>query len=122
MLPSLLADALLLIHFLFVLFVVFGGLIALYRRWLAWLHVPTFVWAALINILGWTCPLTPLEQSLRIAAGETGYEGGFVEHYIAPLVYYEATSGDFGVKLGLAVLLWNLAVYAVVIVRLRRST
>lgn len=120
MLSSLLADLVLLLHFAFVLFAVFGGLLVLYRHWVAWLHVPTFAWAVLINLVGWICPLTPLEKSLRIAAGGESYEGGFVRHYIAPLIYPEGASPELGLKIGTALLVWNLAIYGWVIFRARR--
>jgi hypothetical protein len=82
-----LADAVLVIHFLFILFVLFGGLLA--WRWpkIAWAHVPAFLWGALVETLGWICPLTPLEIWLRLKAGQPGYTGGFIAHYIEPLVY-----------------------------------
>ncbi len=107
-----LADLVLLLHLAYVLFVALGGLLV--ARWprLAWLHVPAFLWGALVNLTGWVCPLTPWEQRLRRAAGEAGYEGGFVEHYIAPLVYPQAP-GDLplGLLLGTGVLVLNGLVY-----------
>lgn len=121
MLSSLLADIVLLIHFGFVLFTMLGGLLVPYRLWLAWLHIPIVLWAVMINLFGWICPLTPLENSLRISAGQAGYAGGFVQHYIAPLIYLQGTSPQFGLKLGAMVLIWNLAVYGWVITRLRRQ-
>ena len=121
MFSSLLADIVLFIHFGFVLFTMVGGLLVLCRRWIAWLHIPVVLWAVMINLFGWVCPLTPLENTLRIAAGEAGYAGGFVQHYLTPLIYYQGASPQFGIKLGAAVLLWNLALYAWVIIRLRRQ-
>lgn len=120
MLIRLSADLVLLLHFLFVLFAVFGGLLVLYRRWLAWLHVPTFLWAVLINVIGWVCPLTPLENALRLAASEESYRGGFVEHYLAPIIYPEGASPELGLKIGVALLIWNMAIYGWVIFKARR--
>lgn len=114
------ADLVLLVHFAFVLFAVFGGLLVYYRRRLAWLHIPAVAWAVLINLVGWVCPLTPLEKSLRLAAGGEAYEGGFVRHYIAPLIYPEGASAALGLKLGTALLAWNLAIYGWLIFRARR--
>ncbi|MCW8841721.1 MAG: DUF2784 domain-containing protein [Gammaproteobacteria bacterium] len=114
---STLADLVLLLHFLFILFVLFGGLLVLYRRWTAWLHVPMFLWGALVNLTPWRCPLTPLENHFRQLAGQTGYEGGFVEHYIAPLVYPQGLTADLGMVVGTATLLWNTAVYGFVFYR-----
>lgn len=81
------ADLVMAVHFLFVLFVVLGG-VAVWR-WprVAWLHVPAFVWGVLVAAARWVCPLTPLEQRLRLTAGEAGYEGSFISHYIEPLLY-----------------------------------
>jgi hypothetical protein len=118
--PATLADLVLLLHFTFILFVLFGGLLTLYRRWFALLHVPMFLWGALVNLYGWPCPLTPLENHYRQLAGEAAYQGGFVEHYIAPLVYPQGLTQEMGVIVGSGTLLWNAAIYAFVLLR-RRS-
>jgi len=118
---SLLADGVLLLHLIFILFVIFGGLALFWRRWLIWLHLPVVVWAVLIELIGWTCPLTPLENRLRVAAGEMGYEAGFIEHYVAPLIYPGEITRDVAIVLGIAVLLWNLLLYAFVRYRIGRS-
>ena len=87
MIFRLLADLLVLAHLTFVAFVVTGGFLALRWRRLAWLHAPAALWGALIELAGWICPLTPLENALRRLAGEAGYQGGFIEHYALPLLY-----------------------------------
>jgi hypothetical protein len=112
-----LADFVVVLHFAFVLFVVFGGLLVL--RWprVAYLHLPVAIWGVLIELTGWTCPLTPLENALRSRAGETGYQGGFVEHYILPVMYPSALTRDIQLVLGSIVLLLNLAIYAYVLHR-----
>jgi hypothetical protein len=112
------ADLVVVIHLAFVLFVVFGGLLAL--RWprIAYLHVPAAIWGALIEFTGWICPLTPLENALRARAGQAGYRGDFVEHYILPTLYPTALTRNIQLLLGALVLLLNLAIYAYV---LRRS-
>ncbi|MEZ5543007.1 MAG: DUF2784 domain-containing protein [Pseudomonadota bacterium] len=81
------ADALVVFHFAFIVFVLCGGLLA--WRWprCALLHLPAVLWAVLLELNGWYCPLTPWEQQLRAAAGETGYSGGFIPHYLLPLIY-----------------------------------
>ena len=117
MLAKIAADITLLVHFAFILFVVFGGLIAMFRHRVAWLHIPMVLWASVVNLLGWICPLTPLENKFRIAAGESGYAGGFVEHYIARLVYPEGLTYELGVFLGVGVLVWNVLVYGGVVIR-----
>jgi hypothetical protein len=105
------ADAVLAAHLAFVLFVVFGGLLVLRRRRLAWLHLPAVAWAALIEFSGWICPLTPLEVALRRGAGEAGYGGDFVEHYLVALIYPAGLTRELQVSIGVAVLLINLLVY-----------
>jgi hypothetical protein len=83
----LLADLVVLLHVTFVLFVVVGGFLALLWRRLVWLHVPAALWGALIELAGWICPLTPLENELRRLAGQAGYRGGFIAHYVLPMLY-----------------------------------
>jgi hypothetical protein len=112
MIYRLLADLVFLGHLAFVLFVVLGGIAVWWRPMLAWLHVPAFAWGALIEFAGWICPLTPWEQSLRRLAGEKGYSGGFVEHYLFPLLYPEGLTRDSQLMLGVLVLVINFAAYA----------
>lgn len=115
-----LADGVLLLHLLFILFVVGGSLIVLRRPRLAWVHLPVALWGALIEFVGWICPLTPLENALRRLAGEAGYGGGFVEHYLLPIVYPGALTQEIQIVLGLLVVGINLLVYAILWRRLRR--
>lgn len=107
------ADAVLAAHLAFVFFVVGGGLLVLRRPWLAWLHLPAVAWAAFVEFSGRICPLTPLEVSLRRAAGEAGYGGDFVEHYLLALIYPDGLTRELQTLIGAAVLLINLAVYLV---------
>jgi hypothetical protein len=106
-----LADLVLVVHLGFVLFVALGGLLVL--RWppLAWIHVPAAVWGALIEFTGGVCPLTPLENHLRRLAGEGGYAGGFVEHYVTAVLYPDGLSRVAQVALGTLVLLVNAVIY-----------
>ena len=117
-----LADLVVGLHFVFVVFVVAGGLLVL--RWpkLAYLHVPVAVYGAAIEFVGWICPLTPLEKSLRRQAGESGYSGGFIEHYLLPVLYPSALTRDIQILLGLLVIALNLAVYAYLFGRMRRAS
>jgi hypothetical protein len=114
-----LADLVVGLHLLFVVFVVAGGLLVLRWRRLAWVHVPAAAWGALIEFAGWVCPLTPLEQALRSAAGESGYPGGFIEHYMLPVLYPGALTRGIQIGLGVLVLALNLLVYGYLI-RTRR--
>jgi hypothetical protein len=118
-LPALLADLVVVIHFCFVLFVILGGLLVL--RWprLAYLHLPAATWGVLIEVAGWVCPLTPLEQSLRLKAGEQGYSGSFIEHYVLPLLYPSALTRTIQVVLGIIVIAVNLGIYGYLLRRQR---
>jgi hypothetical protein len=120
MLLKALADAVLFVHFAFVLVAVAGGLAVLKWPRFAWVHVPLVIWASLVNLMTWTCPLTPLENSLRQAAGDAGYSGGFIEHYLGLIVYPPIMTHSVALYAGAAVALWNVVIYAAVI-WLRRS-
>ncbi len=117
-LASLLADAVMLVHFGFVLFVIAGALLVL--RWprVAWAHVPCAMYGAAIELWGWVCPLTPLENRWRRIAGEGGYDGGFIEHYVGRILY-PAGWHDIHIILGILVILLNVALYAWIIRRHR---
>ena len=115
-----LADLVVGVHALFVAFVVVGGLLVLRWSWVAALHVPAAVWGALIEFQGWICPLTPLENALRAAAGQAGYRGGFIEHYLLPVLYPAGLTRSVQLVLGALVIVVNVVVYAVVVWRLAR--
>jgi hypothetical protein len=106
------AEILVIVHLAFVIFVVFGALLVLYRRWIALLHVPMALWGAATELLGIVCPLTPLEQRLWRLAGEAGYENGFIEHYLLPVLYPAGLTRSVQIGLGVATLLVNVALYA----------
>ena len=105
------ADLIVLIHFSFILFVIFGGLLVMKWRRLIWLHLPAAVWGALIEFFGWFCPLTTLENQLRRNNGGEGYSTGFIEHYIIPIMYPEELTRDIQIILGVAVIAINLVIY-----------
>jgi hypothetical protein len=115
------ADAILVSHLAFVLFVVFGALLLL--RWprLAWLHIPAVVWAAFIEFSGMICPLTPLEVALRQQAGQAGYGGGFIDHYVVSLLYPEGLTQNTQAMLGAVLVAINAAIYIVAFRRRRTS-
>lgn len=115
-----LADLLVALHLLFVLFVVLGGLLVLWRNWLVSLHLPAAIWGVLLEFAGWTCPLTPWEQSLRRLAGEAGYRGGFIEHYLIPLLYPYGLTPAIQRALGLLVIGSNVLIYGAVLWRRHR--
>ena len=115
-----LAEVVVVVHFCFVLFVLFGGLLALRWRWVRWVHLPAAVWGALISFAGWICPLTPLEKWLRRQGGQGGYEGSFIEHYILALLYPRGLTRPVQLALGLIVIALNVYIYSRVFSRSRR--
>jgi len=114
---ALLADAVLVLHGSFILFVLVGGLGVARWPWLAWLHLPAVAWAAWVALAGRICPLTPLENALRRSAGEAGYSGGFIDHYLTALIYPDGLTRRAQIGVGIFVALLNIAVY----VRLARQ-
>ena len=117
MLYRLLADATVVLHLAFVVFVVGGGLLVWRRPKLAWVHLPAVAWGALIEFAGWICPLTPLENWLREQGGQAGYSTSFIEHYLIPVLYPQSLTRDMQWLLGGFVLVINLAAYAGVVWR-----
>lgn len=105
------ADAVV-VHLLFIVFAVLGGLLVWRWPWLVVLHLPAAAWGVLVELMRWPCPLTPLEQRLRVAAGEAGYSGGFIEHYVLPILYPAGLTPQIQIALGLFVLGLNLLIYA----------
>ena len=120
-----LAATVVLAHFAFVLFVVVGGLLVL--RWprVAWVHVPAAVWGSLVEWSGWVCPLTPLEDWLHVKAGDLSYKGGFIAHYLMPVLYPVGLTRERQLALGVVVVVVNALIYLWLVrvrVSRRRST
>jgi hypothetical protein len=116
-----LADVAVVVHLVFVAFVVLGGLLVLRWPGAAWLHLPAAAWGAWVELAGWVCPLTPLENWLRRQGGEPAYTSGFVEHYVLPLLYPVSLPREVQLALGASVLLVNALIYAVVLHRRGRA-
>lgn len=116
---SLMADAVVVLHFLFILFVMLGPLLVL--RWprVAWFHLPAVAWGMAVEFLHLYCPLTPWENMLRSKAGSAGYEGDFLGHYLLALIYPAGLTPQIQIALGAIVLLVNLTAYLLVINRWR---
>ncbi|HEX7013332.1 MAG TPA: DUF2784 domain-containing protein [Steroidobacteraceae bacterium] len=121
MLYRFLADVVLVVHLLFVLFVAVGALVLL--RWprLVWIHLPTVLWGAYIELSGRVCPLTPLEVRLRQLGGEAGYEGGFIDHYITAWLYPSGLTRGMQIGLAVGVFVVNAALYWWVFLGRRRK-
>ena len=109
---SVAADSVLLVHFPFAAFAVFGSVLVFFNLGWAWLHIPAVLWSALVNLKGWTCPLTPLEKRLRALAGQSGYTGGFIQHYVGQAVYPRGMPRRLELVAGVSVLAGNAVVYA----------
>jgi hypothetical protein len=121
MLYLILADLLVILHLAFVAFVVLGGLFVFRWRRAAWVHLPAALWGFLIELFGWICPLTPLEVRLRRLGGEAGYSGGFVEHYLLPVLYPQGLTRTHQIILGTLVVAVNGGVYGWWLLRRRRQ-
>lgn len=119
MIPGILADVVLVVHLLFIAFVVAGGFAAIRWPMVAWAHVPCALWGAWIEFKGIVCPLTPLENSLRRAGGEAGYGGGFIEHYVVPIIYPGGLTREMQIGMGIGVLVLNVVAYFFVVRRIR---
>ena len=109
-----LADLVLVLHLAFIVFVVAGGLLALRWRWAPLVHLPAALWGVFVEVSGGICPLTPIENALRHAAGVAGYSGGFIEHYLTPTIYPVALTHPVQLLLAGLVVLANVLMYSFV--------
>lgn len=113
------ADAVVVLHLAFILFVVFGGMLAWRDLRFAWLHLPAAAWGAFAELTGTICPLTPLENALRVRAGQSGYEGGFIDQYLMPIIYPAGLTPAHQRWIGGAVIVLNVVIYAIAFLRRR---
>lgn len=111
MLLRFLADLTLIIHLLFIIFVVLGALLAIKWKWIMWVHIPCAIWGALLEINYWICPLTYLENYFHKLANEAGYTGGFIEHYLIHIIYPPGLTPGLQLILGILVVVINLIIY-----------
>ena len=118
----LLADLTLALHLCFILFVLFGGLLCLFRTSMIWLHLPALGWGIWVEWTGRTCPLTPLESHFRQLASGQGFSGGFIEHYLVPIIYPDHLYASLQWLLGIVVIIVNFAVYLFVLSRVRKRS
>jgi hypothetical protein len=114
MIYRLLADIVVVTHLLFIIFALFGGLLVLWHPRLLWVHLPALAWGIIVELAGFICPLTPLENGLRARGGDQGYSGGFIEHYLEPVIYPPGLTPGVQVVLGIFLALVNIAVYSTV--------
>ena len=120
MIYRLTADLILVFHFCFVLFAVFGGLLVLCRRWIWKLHLPALVWGFLVQYFVWICPLTDWENYFRSLGGEAGYEGGFIEHFVSAIIYPGIIAPETHLLMAAALVGFNMLIYGFLFYRLRR--
>ena len=118
---SLMADAVVVFHLLFIVFVLSGALLVLRWRGWIWLHLPAVAWGMAVEFLHLYCPLTPLENALRLKAGSAGYEGDFLGHYLIPVIYPAGLTPQIQIALGTVVLVVNISAYLIVLLRWRRQ-
>jgi len=121
MIDRVVGDAVVVAHLAFIAFVVGGGMLVLAWPRLAWLHLPAAVWGAYAELTATICPLTPLENALRLRAGQAGYAGGFVEHYLLPIIYPAGLTAHVQTLLGAIVIAINVVFYAIAWRRRRRQ-
>jgi len=107
------ANVVVLTHLGFILFVTLGGLLLLRSRKWAWIHLPAIIWGSIVELKGWICPLTPLENWLREKGGYEIYREAFIEHYIMPIIYPTGYTRGFQILLGISVIVINVVFYAV---------
>ena len=117
----LVADLLLTVHLAFIVFVIGGGLLAFRFRSVIYLHLPALLWGVSIELSGRICPLTPWENRLRLLAGQEGYAGGFIEHYLLPLIYPQNLTRELQWLLAFSLAAFNGVVYGVLLYRRARK-
>ena len=122
MIYSLLADMVLLMHFLFIIFVIFGGLLTIKWKRAVWFHLPLLMWGVLIEYVGWICPLTPLENYLRTQGGGSGYDSSFIEYYLLPVIYPGNLTREIQLLLGTLLIFINIVVYLFVWLKWKKKT
>ncbi len=113
-----LANTVLVLHFAFILFVIFGGVLILYRKWAILLHLPAVFWGVWIEYSGRICPLTPIENHFRILSGQNGYDTGFIHYYLMWLIYPDGLTREIQICLGTGVLVLNIILYSWIYFRL----
>jgi hypothetical protein len=121
MLFRLAADIVLSAHLVFILFALLGAAIAARWRWILVVHLPAAAWGCFVELTGRICPLTYLENHLRIKAGQSGYSESFVEHYLIAIIYPAGLTRNIQFALAVVVIVVNIAIYGWLFVRERVS-
>lgn len=119
MLYQLSADAVLLFHLAFIVFALLGAAMTVRWRWIPLVHLPVSAWAIFVELTGRSCPLTYLENSLRIRAGQSGYSESFIEHYLLAIIYPVGLTREIQLVLAGVVIVINTAIYGWLFMRKR---
>lgn len=122
MINSGIADAIVLLHLAFIVFVLLGGWLALRWRWLLWLHIPAVAWGCAVEFLHLYCPLTVWENHFRALAGKAGYADDFIQHYILNLIYPSGLTPQLQIVFGAIVVVINVLAYILLLRRYRHSS
>lgn len=115
------ADIVLVAHFAFIVLVVAGGILVFRYAWFVWIHVPAACWGAFVEISGRICPLTTLENFLRVRAGQEGYVDSFIQHYILPVIYPAGLTRNIQLALAGLVIVVNVIIYTAILLRKKRQ-
>jgi hypothetical protein len=115
------ADLILIIHFTFVLFVVFGALLIFVSIKIIFIHIPAVIWGSYIELTNSICPLTYLENWFLHKANLTTYSEGFIQNYLVPIVYPMNLTNDLQIYLGIALIVLNIIVYVLIINKLKKN-
>lgn len=111
MLYRILADLVLTVHLSFIIFVIIGGFLLLKnKKWMI-IHLPAIIWAIILEIKGWICPLTPIENWFRGKGGQEIYKQSFIEHYLIPIIYPDKLTRRFQITLVCSIIIINVALY-----------
>ena len=108
------ANCVLIFHAAVALFAVLGAPLILIDPRIAIIHLPIVAWSSIVNLAHWTCPLTPLEQRLRLLAGQSSFQGGWIQHYVDPIVKPLGMPRKLELVAGVSVVVWNAVLYGVV--------
>ncbi|MFP4514043.1 MAG: DUF2784 domain-containing protein [Acidimicrobiales bacterium] len=111
------ADVVVALHLSFIVFMAVGGFMAWRWRWVPWIHLPLVAWGAAISVLRFRCPLTPLEIHLRELAGQSGYDGGFIDHYIMAIIYPSGLTPTIQLWMAIGLVTLNVVAYGVLSTR-----
>lgn len=120
MLASAAADVVMAVHFAFILFALLGAALLFVWPKLVWVHLPALAWGGFVEFTGRLCPLTTIEDGFREAAGQQGYAGGFIDHYITPIVYPDGLTRETQLLFGLILVGVNIVLYGSWLARRQR--